>query len=131
MRSRITGEVQWAIELKFPRNGQYPEQMFSFCKDIAFLEELRDAGVPNGALLIFAEDRPFFHGSGEGIYGYFRGGRPLCGIITKPTGEKNAAVTLRGTYDLNWLNVSGQLHCLAVDCCSSSPALDSSRESHP
>jgi Zn-dependent peptidase ImmA (M78 family) len=23
-----------AIELKFPRNGQYPEQMFSFCKDI-------------------------------------------------------------------------------------------------
>jgi hypothetical protein len=27
-----------AFELKFPRNGQYPEQMFSFCKDIAFAE---------------------------------------------------------------------------------------------
>jgi hypothetical protein len=23
--------LEWAIELKFPRNGQHPEQMFSFC----------------------------------------------------------------------------------------------------
>jgi hypothetical protein len=29
-----------AIELKFPRNGQYPEQMFSFCRDILFAEQL-------------------------------------------------------------------------------------------
>src|SRR5579863_9341110 len=26
-----------AIELKYPRNGQYPEQMFSFCKDVCFI----------------------------------------------------------------------------------------------
>ncbi len=28
------------LELKYPRNGQHPEQMFSFCKEIAFVEEL-------------------------------------------------------------------------------------------
>src|SRR5229473_5006125 len=36
--------LHYAIELKYPRNGQYPEQMFSFCKDIAFAEELKAAG---------------------------------------------------------------------------------------
>ena len=30
-----------AIELKYPRNGQYPEQMYSFCKDISFVEQLK------------------------------------------------------------------------------------------
>ncbi|MEI6746325.1 MAG: hypothetical protein WCL34_10210, partial [Methylococcaceae bacterium] len=29
------------LELKFPRKGQYPEQMFSFCKDICFCEQLK------------------------------------------------------------------------------------------
>ncbi len=33
-----------AIELKYPLNGQYPEQMFSFVKDIKFMEELKEAG---------------------------------------------------------------------------------------
>ena len=33
-----------AMELKFPRNGQVPESMFSFCKDIAFLEQLKQNG---------------------------------------------------------------------------------------
>src|SRR5215471_413115 len=37
-------ELLYAIEVKYPRNGQYPEQMFSFCKDIAFAEELHAAG---------------------------------------------------------------------------------------
>jgi hypothetical protein len=35
---------QVAIEVKFPRNGQHPEQMFKFCQDIAFLEQLISAG---------------------------------------------------------------------------------------
>jgi hypothetical protein len=33
-------DFAYAIELKYPRNGQYPEQMFSFCKAVAFAEEL-------------------------------------------------------------------------------------------
>lgn len=32
---------KYAIELKYPQNGQYPEQMFSCVKDIKFMEELR------------------------------------------------------------------------------------------
>ncbi len=36
--------LHYAIEFKYPRNGQYPEQMYSFCKDIAFLEQLKRAG---------------------------------------------------------------------------------------
>ena len=60
--------LKYAIELKYPRNGQYPEQMFSFCKDIAFLEELQVAGFGSAALLILAEDRPFYEGKTEGIY---------------------------------------------------------------
>lgn len=31
---------KYAIELKCPLNGQYPEQMYSFTKDIKFMEEL-------------------------------------------------------------------------------------------
>ena len=30
---------KYAIELKFPRNGQVPEQMYSFVKDICFMEQ--------------------------------------------------------------------------------------------
>ena len=35
---------KYAIELKYPQNGQYPEQMFSCVKDIKFMEELRERG---------------------------------------------------------------------------------------
>jgi hypothetical protein len=52
-------ELRLAIELKYPRNGQHPEQMFSFCKDVAFAEELRHAGFSSTALIILAED-PLF-----------------------------------------------------------------------
>lgn len=32
---------KYAIELKYPKNGQYPEQMFSFIKDIKFMEQAK------------------------------------------------------------------------------------------
>jgi hypothetical protein len=59
-----------AVELKFPRNGQYPEQMFSFCKDIGFLEQLKRAGFEKAYFIVFADDRLFYEGSTEGIYAY-------------------------------------------------------------
>lgn len=31
---------KYAIELKYPLNGQHPEQMYAFTKDIKFMEEL-------------------------------------------------------------------------------------------
>lgn len=33
---------KFAIELKFPKNDQYPEQMYSFIKDIVFMEQLKN-----------------------------------------------------------------------------------------
>ncbi len=100
-------DLRYAIELKYPRNGQYPEQMFSFCKDIAFAEELKTAGFSRTALLIFADDRPFFTGPSEKvIYSYFRAGRPINGCIEKPTGDKNDRVQIKGNYVVSWLPVS-------------------------
>ncbi|NCA78501.1 MAG: hypothetical protein EOM90_19400, partial [Alphaproteobacteria bacterium] len=56
--------LHYAIELKFPRNGQYPEQMFSCCKDILFAEQLKKGEFKNGFerafLIIFADDPLFY-----------------------------------------------------------------------
>src|SRR5258706_10979970 len=37
-------QLECAIEIKFPQNGRCPEEIFSFCEDIAFSEELVDSG---------------------------------------------------------------------------------------
>ena len=108
-------DLKYAIELKYPRNGQYPEQMFSFCKDIAFAEELKAAGFSCAALLIFAEARPFYAGSPDGIYGYFRAGRPITGRIEKPTGAKGAEVQIKGSYLVSWLPVSASTRYAFVE----------------
>ena len=42
--------------------------MFSFCKDLAFTEELKRAGFQETYVLIFADDRLFYDGSTNGIY---------------------------------------------------------------
>ena len=98
-------ELKYAIELKYPRNGQYPEQMFSFCKDIAFAEELKAAGFAQAGLLIFADARPFYAGAANGIYGHFRAGRPITGRIEKPTGAKDGHVHIQGSYTVSWLRL--------------------------
>jgi hypothetical protein len=107
--SKDRKELKYAIELKYPRNGQYPEQMFSFCKDIAFVEELKAAGFSRAALLIFADDHLFYSGSGDGIiYSFFRVGKPITGHIKKPTGTKKEHVTIKGSYVVSWSAVSAE-----------------------
>jgi hypothetical protein len=108
-------ELKYAIELKYPRNGQHPEQMFSFCKDIAFSEELKAAGFTRTALLIFADDPLFYSGAGEGIYGHFRTGRPLTGRIDKPTGSGDQHVTIRGSYRVTWTAVSAKTRYALIE----------------
>ena len=95
-----------ALELKFPRNGQYPEQMFSFCKDICFVEQLKKAGFRSAYFIVFADDRLFYEGSTDKIYGFFRGGKELHGNIQKPTGKKNESVSINGSYSISWFPVS-------------------------
>mgnify|MGYP000754840558 CR=1 FL=1 len=101
--------LSYAIELKFPRNGQYPEQMFSFCKDIQFIEQLKKSGFKQALLIIFADDPLFYSGKGDGIYGYFRQKRKLSGLVKKPTGRKDEAINLSGSYVIEWITVSDAL----------------------
>ena len=101
--SHDRSNLVYAIELKYPRNGQYPEQMFKFCMDIAFAEELKAAGFSQAGLLILADSRPFYAGKGDGIYGYFRTGTPISGHIQQPTGSKETSVQINGTYRVSWL----------------------------
>ena len=103
-----------ALELKYPRNGQYPEQMFSFCKDIAFLESLVASGFQRAFFVAFADDRLFWEGRGEGIYEFFRLGRELHGTIAKPTGKENFTVEIRGKYKIHWKPVIRTLRYASV-----------------
>jgi len=104
-----------AIELKFPRNGQHPEQMFSFCKDIAFAEQLKRAGFNKAYVVIFAEDRLFYEGSQNGIYGFFRGGRNLTDAVKKPTGNQDSELVIKGNYQISWNDVVGPLKYTLIE----------------
>jgi hypothetical protein len=104
---RATGRRLCAVELKYPRNGQVPETMFSFCKDIAFLEQLVESGFECGLFLAVADDPLFYSGREDGIYGLFRSGRAISGVITKPTGKKDHEVSIRGAYRAAWADVAG------------------------
>jgi len=104
-----------AVELKFPRNGQHPEQMFSFCKDVVFLEQLKASGFNRAFLVVFAEDRLFYEGNQTGVYSYFRGGRKLAGSIDKPTGRRDKTLTINGSYDVKWHKVCGSMKFAVIE----------------
>lgn len=96
-----------AIELKYPRNGQYSEQMFSFIKDICFMEELKEVGFDSTYCLTIVQDKNFYSGSKEeGIYGYFRGQDTVRGMIAKPTGKKDENYIIKGNYKIEWMSCS-------------------------
>ena len=104
-----------AIELKFPRNRKCPEEMFSFCRDICFAEQLKQSGFERAFLVVFADDPLFYSGKGDGIYGYFRQGKRLCGPIQKPTGKENETVTLNGSYRVQWTLVFNSLKYTIIE----------------
>lgn len=94
---------RYAIELKYPLNGQYPEQMFSFVKDIKFMEELKEYGFTTTYCLTLVEDKNFYSGQKQdGIYAFFRGEAPVHGEIKKPTGKKDDEVCVKGKYRVSW-----------------------------
>ncbi len=102
-------EEKYAIELKCPLNGQYPEQMYSFAKDIKFMEQLKERGFTNTCCSVLVSDRPFYQGKlNEGIYKYFREEFSVYGEIFKPTGlgRNSESITLSGKYDFEWQELS-------------------------
>lgn len=109
-----------AIELKFPRNGQYPEQMFSFIKDIKFMEQVKNAVCKEGKftetyVLTLVDNKNFYlsnRGKNE-IYSYFRKNGsdiqiPKDKDIIKPTGNKEECketikqIKLNNQYESTW-----------------------------
>lgn len=96
---------KYAIELKFPLKGQYPEQMFSFIKDICFMEELKKAGFDATYSLTLVEDKNFYEGQKQdGVYSFFRGATPIHGVVCKPTGKRDEQLEVTGNYSIHWLN---------------------------
>ena len=97
---------KFAIELKYPRNRQYPEQMFLFIKDIKFMEELKIMGFDKTYCLTLVDDKNFYSDSKSKtdniIYSYFRNGNIVHGIIRKPTGSKDKAINIEGNYLIKW-----------------------------
>ena len=97
---------KYAVELKYPRNGQHPEQMFKACQDICFLEQLRQNGFVRCCFIIVADDHLFYsHGEQTGIYKFFRAGISIHGNIQKPTGAKDDAVEIVGNYSIVWNDI--------------------------
>jgi hypothetical protein len=99
---RVT-QAKTAIELKFPRNGQYPEQMFKFCQDICFLEQLTSNGFVRGLFLCVVDNPGFYRiRQSQGIYRYFTGNDPLTSAIAKPTGAKDQVIHIQGNCHVEW-----------------------------
>lgn len=101
-----------AMEFKFPRAGQVPIQMFKFCQDVAFVEELvlKERRFPFGCALIAADDADFYRGSRHQtgtIYACFRDGVSIKGTIEKSTGKEEPPAVLQGEYQIEWQAVSG------------------------
>jgi len=98
-----------AIELKMPMNGQVPEQMFSFIKDIKFLEELNASKFFDKCyLIVVTNDKDFWQGNKkDGIYSFFRDENCILkGKIYKPTGIPEIKTAnyyeLNGDYKIQW-----------------------------
>ncbi|CDX00850.1 Hypothetical protein DPCES_0963 [Desulfitobacterium hafniense] len=106
---------KYCIEIKYPNNGQYPEQMFSICKDIKFLEQLQEHGFSKSyELVIVSSDLYYINKGGSDIYDMFRKDKLLRGRIIKPTGRKDEELILDGKYRLNWIDMNGELKALII-----------------
>lgn len=111
---------KYAIELKCPLNRQYPEQLYSFTKDIKFMEELRGLGFTKTACVVLVSDKPFYQGkNNNGIYKFFREEYAVYGDIYKPTGSgKNEdLITLEGNYKVEWndLNAHSKFYVIEIE----------------
>lgn len=105
-------QERYAIELKFPRNGQYPEQMYSFIKDIRFMEQVKSIiGFTKTFAVCLVDNRNFYEGnvSEDKIYKYFRNQpQPIERKIQKPTGKikENDFICLDKQYQIQWLELN-------------------------
>jgi hypothetical protein len=107
---------QLAIELKFPRAGQVPIQIYQFFKDVKFLEQLKDHyGFSRGYSVVFVDDKNFYEGEelSEPVYEYFRTKKVLPGFttISIPVGMKkgDGRFSLTKDYPIEWKDINDRM----------------------
>ena len=99
---------KYAIELKCPKNGKIPENMFSFIEDIKFCEELKNLGFNNTYVMTMVDDCTYYSNKNKrnlttsGIYSYFRGNTTIQGNVSKPTGNNNTSIKINNSYNISW-----------------------------
>ena len=107
---------RYTIELKYPLNGQYPEQMYAFAKDIAFMEQLTDMGFNGAYCITLVNDKNFYSGKKtDGIYSFFRSSNKLAGVIEKPTGKREESIKLKKSYPIKWEGLTADIKYYIVD----------------
>ncbi len=102
---------KYALELKYPRQRQYPEQMYAFVKDIVFMEEVKAQGFSSTGVLTLVDSEPFYSGDKiDGIYQYFRTDKLIEGHIYKPTGSEAGKehLIVSGQYRIDWRELDGR-----------------------
>ena len=104
-----------AIQLRFPRSMQYLRQMFGFCEDILFLEQLKKSGFKQASLIIFTNDPLFYSGDADGLCASFREKKRLQGSVPRPTGTKIDTIELSGSYEVQWITVFSGLKYTVIE----------------
>jgi len=107
-----------AIELKYPKNGQVPETIYSFCKDLEFCENLLGVGFNKAFSVLWTGDDKFWKGKAQGIYELFRGGKSIHGEIVGPTGNKARKAKIKGIYQSEWKDAYADHRYLCIETLS-------------
>jgi len=108
---------KFAIEIKYPtRSSGEPEQMYKFCEDIKFLEQLKESGFTNTFFLAISPNSRFWNAGGKrgSIYEKFRKEKELYGIIANPIRTSEEFVTLKGRHKMNWLTIKDSTRYFVV-----------------
>lgn len=104
------------VELKFPTQGQYPEQMFSACKDVKLLEQLIKSGFSDCYFMMFADNPLFYITRGsDGIYKIFRNEKLIRREVRKPTGKKDEVLHFEGEYKIEWQTIKDDLKFFVIE----------------
>lgn len=81
--------------------------MYSFVKDIKFMEQLKEAGFDGAYCVTLVQDKNFYSGNKvDGVYSYFRNGNTIHGTIIKPTGKKDESIEVHGEYQVEWKSIN-------------------------
>ncbi len=98
---------KFAIEIKYPLS-EVPIQMYKFCEDIKFLEQLKESGFTDNFFLAITPQSQFWNGRSkkDTIYEKFRKEKELYGTIKNQIGDSKEEVTLKGRHKINWLTIN-------------------------